>query len=197
MLVTSAHCLKIHEEFLNRKYTLREFEYNKEKKDISLNRCSFESIGFLPEKFKIGFPTPGKPNDCSGPYFILEDNILTAIQPVLTHSVCEDDYDDLNGASCSKEPDCTSSIDQSDYSQISIQGIEDAIHSAELDSTSNACTPLLLYPDGGNVAETIDRENTRKRHISLDADYSENLEWETTKYFRLINIIFDFILLLD
>lgn len=176
----------LHEDFSNKKYTLREFVTNRGENDISLNRCALEGIRFLPDKFKIGFPTPGKKNDCSGPYFILEDNILQAIQPVHIHSISQDDYDDSNGASCSNEVECYSSIDQTDYSQLSAQGIEDAIHSANLTSTSSSCTSLLLYPDGGNVAQTLARENSRKRHVSADVDYSEDFEWETTKFFRLV-----------
>lgn len=64
------------------------------------------------------------------------------------------------------------------------QGIENAIDSANLSSISNTCTSLLLYPDGGNVAETIARESNRKRHMSDDADIE--LEWETTKFFKLV-----------
>lgn len=173
----------IHSDFFGKKYTLREFSTNIEKKDITLNRCALESFGFIPEKFKIGLPTPGKPNDCSGPHFILEDNLLSAIPPVLTHSF-SDDYDDLTGASCSAQPECFSSIEPSDYNQITEQGIEQALHNANSSAANNICTPLLLYPDGGEVLQTIVNDNNRKRHMSSDADYSEDFEWKTIKYFR-------------
>lgn len=176
----------LHEDFSNKKYTLREFVTNKDRNDISLNRCAFEGIGFIPEKFKIGIPTPGRKNDCSGPYFIIEDNILQAVQPVPIHSVSQDNYDDLNEVSCPNEPECSSSIDQTDYRRLSSQGVKNAIHGANLTSTSSSCTSSLLYPDGGNVAEAIFRENSRKRHTSADIDYSDELEWETTKYFRFV-----------
>lgn len=52
----------LHEDFSNKKYTLREFVTNRGENDISLNRCALEGIRFLPDKFKIGFPTPGKKN---------------------------------------------------------------------------------------------------------------------------------------
>lgn len=40
--------------------------------DSSLNRCSSSSKAFQCEHFKVGIPTPGKENDCSGSYMILE-----------------------------------------------------------------------------------------------------------------------------
>lgn len=55
---------KIHNEFAFKQYALREFPTNKINEDISLNRCAFEPNAFLPEKFKLGNPTPGKENDC-------------------------------------------------------------------------------------------------------------------------------------
>lgn len=58
--------------FAKKKYTLREFNF---KNDISLNRCTIETDGFIPEKFRIGKPTPGFENDCSGVYFVLKDRI--------------------------------------------------------------------------------------------------------------------------
>lgn len=115
-------------DFVNKKYTLREFPNNIEKADISLNRCAHEGLGFLPEKFKLGNPTPGGENDCMGPNFILGDIIVSIIPPVHTqiHGIIEHDYDDLE-ASCSDDLDCTSSIQESDFSQITTQGIEKAL----------------------------------------------------------------------
>lgn len=63
---------ELHPAFTKKKYTLREFNF---KNDISLNRCTIETDGFIPEKFRIGKPTPGFENDCSGVYFVLEDRI--------------------------------------------------------------------------------------------------------------------------
>lgn len=66
-----------HSGFTNKKYTLREFKFKST--DISLNRCTVETDGFIPEKFKIGKPTPGLENDCSGtnnmPKDIFRENI--------------------------------------------------------------------------------------------------------------------------
>lgn len=54
-------------DFANKEYVLREFD-NK-KTDRTLNRCTFDSTPFVPEKFKIGAPSPGKDNDCTGAQF--------------------------------------------------------------------------------------------------------------------------------
>ncbi|MCP4485840.1 MAG: hypothetical protein GY820_00715 [Gammaproteobacteria bacterium] len=46
--------------------------------DLSLNRCPEEGESrkpFVFTRFKLGKPTPGKRNDCSGPHYILEERI--------------------------------------------------------------------------------------------------------------------------
>lgn len=63
---------RIYPDFEGRKYVLREFDTLK---DHSLNRCAVETTGFLPEKIKLGKPTPGAENDCDGPHFIIEHEI--------------------------------------------------------------------------------------------------------------------------
>lgn len=35
----------------------------------------------------------------------------------------------------------------------------------------------------------MEQENHRKRHIGVENDHSEELEWETQKFFRYNNII--------
>ena len=48
-----------------RKYVL--YDVNSGSRDLSLNRCSGGRLdNFLPEVFKLGAPSPGKTNDCSG-----------------------------------------------------------------------------------------------------------------------------------
>lgn len=171
----------IHQGFSNKKYTLREFPENANKQDISLNRCAFESTGFVPEKFKIGTPTPGRKNDCNGPHFILEDIILNIMPPVNAHSMYDND---LQEEICTNVPECTSTIETTDYLRVSTQEIQNAIPSTSTASTSNVCTSLMLNPEGGNIAQHLEQENRRKRHIGVSADHSEEPEWETKKYFR-------------
>lgn len=175
---------KIHNDFALKTYMLREFSSNTAKEDISLNRCAVELAGFLPEKFKLGSTTPGKENDCSGPHFILEDHILETISPVNERIIYEDEFDDLEGASCSNMPMCTSSIDKTDYMRGTLHAIQQTIETMNVTSTSDICSPLMLNPDGGNIEMSLNQENNRKRSIGVDHDYSEDLEWESTKYFR-------------
>lgn len=174
----------IHNDFANKKYTLREIPTNMAKSDITLNRCALEAIGFLPEKFKLGKPTPSAENDCSGPHFILEDIILDILPPMNAHVIYQDEYDDQVGATCSNQPQCSTSIQETDYFQITRRSIEQSIETANLTSTNSLCTPLKLYPEGGNTAQLLDQENSRKRKMGVETDYSEEFEWKTTKYFR-------------
>lgn len=166
---------KINDEFALKKYILREFPINSEKNRITLNRCAAESAGFLPEKFKLGNPTPSKPNDCTGPHFLLDDYI-----PVNVPTAYVEDYDDFEGASCSNQNTCAAST----HSTVSEDNnmIGQAIRAANETSTRDICTNQMLYPDGSNTALTVEQENRRKRHI--DADHSKELEWKTTKFFK-------------
>lgn len=167
---------KIHSDFATKKYMLRELANNLNGDDISLNRCSIESVGFLPEKFKLGKPTPNSENDCSGPNFIFEDH-LTELQVNQIENIGDNMYD-----SCASQAECTTSIPISAYSQISSQSVQQSLDTLNVSSTSNMCTNLMLAPDSSSFA--IEHENKRKRSIGGDIDYSDNLEWTTTKYFR-------------
>lgn len=169
---------KIHSDFTTKKYMLRELQTNSKGKDISLNRCSIESVGFLPEKFKLGNPSPGSPNDCSGPNFILEDHIAEFQVNQLENIEDEYVYDD----SCASQPECTSSIPKSAYSEALSQSVLRSLDILNVSSTSNMCTNLMLSPE--TSSSVIDQENRRKRSIGGDKDYSEEHEWKTEKYFR-------------
>lgn len=150
--------------------------------DISLNRCAAESEGFLPEKFKLGNPTPGNENDCSGPHFILEDHILDVIDPVNTQSPYIDDFDDLDGASCSNS--YTSSIEQIEYNRVNSTFTKQAVSRANDTVRRDVCLDSMANPDGGNIGMEIEQENHRKRHISDENGYSEKLEWKITSHFQ-------------
>lgn len=177
---------KIHTDFIQRKYILRDMQSNLENNEISLNRCTIESTGFAPHMFKLGNPTPGAANDCTGPHFVLEDNILEATGPVSDHFSYPDDNDHEFDESCSSQnqPTCSSSIHTSDYTQTTSYSIAKSVHDLNISSTANACMSLMLSPDGGNDATIIDQDTRRKRKIGVDTDYSEDNEWSTTKYFR-------------
>lgn len=162
---------KIIDDFVTKKYILREYpKKNEPKKVVSLNRCAVESSGFLPEKFKLGNPTPGIANDCTGPHILLE-NIVPA-------NVYSDDFDDTEEASCSLQPTSACAANQSD------ENIEEEIQMLNETAVKDTCTTSMSYPDGANIASNINQENARKRQIGVD--YSMDLEWQSTKYFRLV-----------
>lgn len=50
----------------DQQYMIREFD--SDDKDFSLNRCSVEKTGIIPEQFKIGKRTPRAENDCTGAF---------------------------------------------------------------------------------------------------------------------------------
>lgn len=191
---------KIYSDYVGRKYVLREMTVNLDSNDISLNRCAVESSGFLPEMFKLGKPTPGAENDCTGPHFILEDNIPEMTPPASYTTSYLDDTESAFDQTCESQPvcprllepgcstetqiDCSSSIPRSDYTQTTGYTVLKSIDMLNKSSTANTCTALLLNPNGDQDATIIERENNRKRAISDDADYSEDFEWSTTKYFK-------------
>lgn len=82
------------------------------------------------------------------------------------------------------QPTCTSSIERTNYYMFDKDQLNQVVHSAIQKSLSDTCTSKQLIRSGGEVAQTVDRANTRKRHISDDTDYSEDLEWENTKFFE-------------
>lgn len=59
----------IQPRFNNINYMLREVDRGD--RDNSLNRCSIETTGCIPEQFKLRKPTPVGKNDCSGAFFTL------------------------------------------------------------------------------------------------------------------------------
>lgn len=178
---------RIHRDYGERKYVLREVRVNLKNNDISLNRCAIENEGFLPEMFKLGNPTPGAENDCTGPHFILEDNISEMEAALNFRTSYMDDSDDTF-QSCSSQPQtqpgCISSIPQSDYSQITSYSIAKSIEQLNDSSTTNDCTSLFLSPDGDRDITIIEQANKRKKSIGEDTDYSDDHEWTTTKYFK-------------
>lgn len=180
---------RIYNDFAGKKYILREVQANRVNiNDISLNRCTIETAGFLPDSFKLGNPTPGDINDCNGPHFILEQNILEAAETDQANAniIYTDELDNEFDESCTSEnqPTCTSSISRSEYSQTTSHSIAESIHQLNVSSTASTCTQLMLSPDSSVNTATLNQENKRKRNMGVDTDYSEENEWSTTKYFR-------------
>lgn len=49
---------------------------------------------------------------------------------------------------------------------------------------NDQCNILNLNPDGASTSNQMSTENQRKRRISGETDYSEDLEWSTTANFE-------------
>lgn len=113
----------------------------------------------------------------------MEDNIVSATPLVHSNTISEFDFYDLNDASSSNQQQCSSTIEKNDYSQLTTGGISQAINEAFHNAQNDAYTPLLLYPDDGNVLQTLIHGQNRKRYMLEDKDACEN-EWNTEKNFK-------------
>lgn len=120
-------------------------------------------------KIQIGLwrdGSPGKENDCSGSNFLIELHFPEL--PIADHG--EDDTDScINVAAFENVPD---------------ESIEMEIQREFNAANINQCSFLLLGPDDGNIANEIDRSNTRKRRLSQSTSFEEVNEWESTNEFR-------------
>lgn len=174
---------RLHENFINKHYVLREFDNNKKNKDRSLNRCADDGKAFTPERFKLGSPTPGRENDCSGIHFFLEQILPEINDPVQNVVTVPDDVDEFDFTfEQTDSPKCTSSDHASVYENLPDDKIEEVIeHQSQIASTSS-CTAINLPVNSGNVADEADRMNQRKRLQNPTLNYEG--DWETTQYFK-------------
>lgn len=163
------------------KYVEKEKDNDMERTDYTLNCCTIETGGFLPEKFKLGKPTPGAENDCTGNHFILEDHLINFTNTLQDYgfNMDHDDFNELiqfddNTAQCSSKQ-ATSQYFLSSIEKISRKMSE---------GKSDQCSSLDLNPDNTQIPIELNIKNERKRRISGTTDYSTDFEWETTKYFE-------------
>lgn len=165
-LLSSTKNYKKQYDYAEKEYILREFDNQNEPKiDRTLNRCAYGRSAFIPEMFKLGSPSPGKENDCSGVNFLIENHF-----PELASDAGEDNTD-----SC---------INVDAFANVSDESIEMQIQKELNAANTNQCSSLLLDPEYGNIANEIDRSNSRKRRLSQSTNYEEINEWESTREFR-------------
>lgn len=182
----------IQPSFKNRDYMLREMDHSFI--DNSLNRCSAGKIGCIPEKFKIGERTPGAENDCNGAsaYFTYQSE-ASGSGLTLTHNVrtapirkseSEDDEDDdvvmIDGDTDASQ--CTSALSKSYYINIDKSKVSKRISDIRETAKHDKCSDSLSSPHAGNELYEVGRLNKRKR--LEDPENTEELEWETKKYFK-------------
>lgn len=170
---------QIQPRFVNINYMLREFDRGD--RDNSLNRCSIETTGCIPEQFKLGTPSPRAENDCSGAFFTFTSEASELIEPVLSVPLPENEIFEIE-----EHGQCSTSMGGSFYKNLKehtvSRVIDDVIETARKEADS--CTASSSNPYGGNIRDEVSRANKRKRSMSEEEDFSEELEWETTKYFE-------------
>lgn len=173
----------LHEDYTNKDYILREFDNSGT--DRTLNRCSFDRSAFVPEKFKLGVPSPGAENDCSGPNFFIEPHLPVLSQSLQTKAFDEDNIEEINTMlERNDTSQCYSASDPSSYYTIPVDQIESKIREESEISEKAGCSILNLGSDDGNIADEIDRINRRKRRLSESTNYEEIFEWESTDHFQ-------------
>lgn len=162
-------------------YVLREFDNTQDGVDRTLNRCTTNYMkAFVPNHFKLGLPTPGATNDCTGAHFMIESHFPNISDPLQQHPFDLDNVDsNLDSLMDEGSSQCTSSFDRSTYDSTSDMSIEMAIT-----TQSDSCSSMNLGANDGNIAEELDISNSRKRKLSDTSDYGIELEWETTKKFE-------------
>lgn len=171
-------------DYAKKDYVLREFDNNKDNIDRTLNRCSLDTSAFTPEKFKLGTPTPGEENDCTGIHFSLE-NISNLSDP-LNEKTFDEDNIERNELSHEQvdSAQCSSVLDASAYENLNETLINSQIALQTEEAHSSSCSVLNLDPDLGNICDEIDRNTRRKRRLSETDNYTDENEWDTTIYFE-------------
>uniref|UniRef100_A0A915J9F9 DUF4371 domain-containing protein n=1 Tax=Romanomermis culicivorax TaxID=13658 RepID=A0A915J9F9_ROMCU len=166
--------------FTGKQYLLREFDVPKDaKSDYSLNRCTAETGPMLPAKFKLGQPSPGAQNDCSGKRFIIEINIVKLTNQ-LTHRYRTLEEEPMEEAQCSSRlpPDEYWSI----QSGLVHQSIQTEINMAKMNVL---CQTADMGGDDltstGNNAQLLERADAA---ISSMKKEKVEREWETKSFFQ-------------
>lgn len=167
-------------------YVLREFDNVQEGVDRSLNRCTDSYIkAFVPNHFKLGLPTPGATNDCTGPNFMIESRLTNISDPLQQRPFDSENFDaNFNSLMADDSAQCTSSVDSSTYASTSAAAIEMEIDREMSLVRSDSCSLMNLGANDGNIAENLDISRSKKRKLSDTNDYSTELEWETTANFQ-------------
>lgn len=121
--------INLYNDYANKEYILREFDNNKgNRNDRTLNRCAFDGNAFAPEKFKLGSPTPGNANECSGPNFFFEQILSEIATPIQQKAFDSDNLDEIDQLLEQIDgPHCTASFDALTYQSLSDDVIEEVI----------------------------------------------------------------------
>lgn len=158
-------------QFQNRRYVLRDYD-TQSNEDRSLNRCSVETKGFVPNSFKLGIPTPGTENDCTGASFLIEDYIPKVTGNIhIVEDVAEKSKSDAR---------CTASS----HTPFSSSMVQAAISEAMNSTQNDQCALIAATREGPSSQLTLNVGNKRKYRMDPPMDFSDIEEWNTEQYFK-------------
>lgn len=168
---------------VGKRYVLRDISITT---DFSLNRCAVETSAFVPDKFKLGMPTPGDENDCTGAHYILSEH-LDDQDVVPVNRLNRADYERF-GETEDVQNTCTGDNGQgpSTYYATTSQRLDTNIQATISMAGDISCAALNLSPDGAANLHDIEISNARKRHLDPNHDDSIEYEWTTEKCFRFV-----------
>lgn len=171
-------------QLINRKYVLREIDA--QKNDYSLNRCTPVTIAIVPERFKLGTPTPAKDNDCSGAHYIFEDHMIevqTLLPQMEGHDADPGYYQQVEYWNTTSQ--CSGYYPSSSYHSTTQILMEQSVQDAMLGSANDVCTEQMLMPNGLETVQSLYQANDKRQQIgAIGTDYSIDYEWSTEKYFK-------------
>ena len=122
-------------------------------KDTSLNRCSARTTAFSPETFKLGNPTPGFENDCSGVQYIIQQHLQEIINPIVS-------VEDLE-----ETGDCQEILPSSSFNSMEISTIETSVQTEMSANQFSYCSVLSFTIDDVKNDSMIDVAIARKRKM--------------------------------
>ena len=147
---------ELNPNFTETKYVLREFDGGS--KDFSLNRCTLETRPMLPKSFKLGKPTPGSTNDCSGTRFILEETILEVSNSLSRNY--RSGMDDGDGYDDTTEAGCSSSRSSDEYYSVRSGKVSQYVQTL---ITANQMRDICPLGEGG---EDLSQDGNLEEEIS-------------------------------
>ena len=122
----------------------------------------------MPFVLKLGIPTPGSENDCSGVHFIFEDKILE-ITPELINITIDANIDD-----------CQSYIEPQEYESMITEDIEEQLKISMQLSHEEQCTDSLVTANTNRELHEIELDSERLKTYGVPLIN----EWERTDKFK-------------
>lgn len=173
---------KLAPKLKDQQYMLREFDTDD--KEYSLNRCSVEKTVVIPEQLKIGNRTPRAENDCTGAFFTLQSE-GSELCEIMQQTAFNEDENMVEQDTEPNESQCHSPMGAEFHIRVSDRKVRSRIDDNLIESQADeTCRDSFAGPSSGNRKDDVSRGNKRKRYLSPDRDYSEQLPWENKDNFK-------------